>query len=135
MNPQKKITTKQFPTMLKEDSSITDTTGIPHWENHENLSFKSSAEMLEWVSNDKINFSLSNRVYEAMVHCLENDVEGVIVATINVLDESSIDVVIRKPNFQKILSSFVKRLLEAEMYERLAEIKKTVEKYNLEIPN
>ena len=33
------------------------------------------------------------------------------------------------------LSSFVKRLLDAEMYERLAEIKKTVEKYNLEIPN
>lgn len=121
--------------MLKEDSSTIDTNNIPRWENHENIEFTSSAQMLEWVSNDKVNFSLSNRVYDAMLHCLKNNVEGIIVATISVSNESSIDIVIRKPNFQKILSSFTKRLLDAEMYERLAEIKKTVEKYNLEIPN
>jgi hypothetical protein len=40
---------------------------------------------------------------------------------------------IRKDNFQKIFGSYVERLLTAEKYEKLAEIKQQIEKYNLEI--
>jgi len=131
MNHPKKITTKQFPAMSREDYSTTN--DIPLWVNHENIDFRSSAEMLEWVSNDKVNFILSDMVYDAMIYCLSEKVNEIIVATIWVKNETNIDVVIRKPNFQKIFSSYTERLMKAEQYEKLAVIKKQIEKYDLEM--
>ena len=78
---------------------------IPLWENHENIEFKTTTDMLSWVMDDKVNFKLSDKVFDAMIDCLENDVDGIIVATIVVKEQSRIDVLIRKPNFQKIFSS------------------------------
>ena len=132
-NPLKKIITKQYQVMSKKDSSITKTDDIPVWIKHQNLDFRSNAEMLSWVTDDKVNFTLSDKVYEAMVDCLENEINAIIVATIRVEGGSQIDVMIRKDNFQKIFSSYVERLLAAEKYERLAVIKQQIEKYNLEI--
>ena len=131
MNHPKKITTKQFPAMSREDYSTTN--DIPLWVNHENIDFRSSTEMLEWVSNDKVNFILSDMVYDAMIYCLSEKVNEIIVATIWVKNETNIDVVIRKPNFQKIFSSYTERLMKAEQYEKLAVIKKQIEKYDLEM--
>jgi hypothetical protein len=119
--------------MSKKDSSITKTDDIPVWIKHQNLDFRSNAEMLSWVTDDKVNFTLSDKVYEAMVDCLENEINAIIVATIRVEGGSQIDVMIRKDNFQKIFGSYVERLLAAEKYERLAVIKQQVQKYNLEI--
>jgi hypothetical protein len=119
--------------MLKKDSSITKTNDVQFWEKHQNLDFKTNAEMLSWVSDDKVNFNLSDKVYDAMMECLENNIESIIVATIRVKDGSQIDVMIRKDNFQKIFSSYVKRLLAVEKYEKLSEIKQQAEKYGLEI--
>ena len=119
--------------MSKKDSSITKTDDIPIWIKHQNLDFRSNAEMLSWITDDKVNFTLSDKVYEAMVDCLENEINAIIVATIRVEGGSQIDVMIRKDNFQKIFGSYVERLLVAEKYERLAVIKKQVQKYNLEI--
>ena len=119
--------------MLKKDSYTTNTDGIPFWDRYEVMPFNSSTEMLAWVQDDKENFILSDRVYDAMVDCLERDMEQIIVATLSVAGVSEIDVLIRKPNFQKILSGYTARLLNAEKYEKLAEIKKEVQKYNLEI--
>lgn len=119
--------------MSKKDSSITKVQDIPTWIKHQNIDFKSNAEMLSWVSNDKVNFTLSDKVYDAMIYCLENNIPVITLATIRVQDGSQIDVIIRKDNFQKIFSSYVERLLIAEKYERLAEIKQQVEKYGLEI--
>jgi hypothetical protein len=118
--------------MLNEDYSTTEH-DVPLWVNHRNIEFKTMSSMMEWVSDDKLNFNLSDTVYTAMVDCLENNIDQIIVATIVVENQSSIDVMIRRPNFQKILSSYIQRLLNAERYEKLAEIKKTVEKYDLEI--
>jgi hypothetical protein len=56
-----------------------------------------------------------------------------IVASILVQGQSQIDVLIRRDNFQKILSGYTKRLLDAERYEKLDEIKKFVQKFGLEI--
>jgi hypothetical protein len=132
-NPLKKIITKQYQVMSKKDSSITKTDDIPVWIKHQNLDFRSNTEMLSWVTDDKVNFTLSDKVYEAMVDCLENEINAIIVATIRVEGGSQIDVMIRKDNFQKIFSSYVERLLTAEKYEKLAVIKQQVQKYNLEI--
>ena len=129
---QKKITTKQFPVMSKEDYYTNN--DIPLWINHENIEFKSSDEMMSWVIDDKVNFSLSDKVYDAMIDCLETDIDATIVATIVVNQETRIDVLIRKPNFQKIFSSYTEKLLQAERYEKLAEIKSQIQKYDLEIP-
>lgn len=118
--------------MSKKDSYISND-DLPKWIHYEEISFKSAAEMFQWIQDDKINFSLSDKVYEAMLDCLRDSMEKVLVATISVKNESAIDIIIRKPNFQKILSSYTKRLLNTEKYERLAEIKKEIEKYNLEI--
>jgi hypothetical protein len=116
--------------MLKKDSYTSD---IPIWIHHQNLDFKSNAEMLSWVMDDKINFTLSDKVYDAMIDCLENKMDAIIVATIRVQDSSHIDVLIRKDNFQKIFGSYVQKLLAAEKYEKLATIKQEVKKYGLEI--
>lgn len=118
--------------MSKEDYSIIDDE-IPLWIKHENIEFKTTREMMSWVTDDKVNFTLSNKVYDAMLDCLENNIEGTIVATIIVKEQSRIDVLIRKPNFQKILSSYTEKLIQAEKYEKLAEIKKQIQKYGLEI--
>lgn len=118
--------------MSKEDYSIIDDE-IPLWVNHENIEFKTTHDMMSWVTDDKVNFTLSDKVYKAMIDCLENDIEGIIVATIVVKEQSRIDVLIRKPNFQKILSSYTEKLLQAERYEKLAEIKQQIQKYGLEM--
>lgn len=118
--------------MSNEDYSI-NKDQIQIWENHEELKFKSTSDMLVWVSDDKVNFKLSDKVYDAMIYCLENEIEQIIVSTISVENQSIIDVVIRKQNFQKILSAYIERLLNAEKYEKLAEIKQQIQKYNLEM--
>lgn len=119
--------------MLKKDSYTTNNDGIPFWNGYEVMTFESSAEMLRWVRDDRVNFTLSDKVYDAMVDCLKDEIEQVIVATITVKDGSQIDVLIRKPNFQKILSGYTKRLLDGEKYEKLAKIKNQIQKYGLEI--
>lgn len=119
--------------MSKKDSYITSSDGIPLWERYEVMKFKTSVEMLEWVQDDRQNFTLSDKVYDAMIDCLKNNIEQIIVATISVKDGSEIDVLIRKPNFQKILSGYTERLIDGEKYEKLAEIKKQIQKYGLEI--
>lgn len=118
--------------MSKEDYSTIDDE-IPLWIKHENLEFKTTQDMMLWVTDDKVNFTLSDKVYSAMIDCLENNIEGIIVATIVVKEQSRIDVLIRKPNFQKILSSYTEKLLQAERYEKLAEIKEEIQKYGLEM--
>ena len=132
MSLPKKITTKQYPAMSKEDYSMIDDE-IPLWVNHENIEFKTTTDMMSWVMDDKVNFKLSDKVFDAMIDCLENDVDGIIVATIVVKEQSRIDVLIRKPNFQKIFSSYTEKLLQAERYEKLAEIKQQIQKYGLEM--
>lgn len=119
--------------MSKNDYSNIEHNDVPLWKHHEYIGFKTSAQMLEWVSNDKVNFKLSDKVYDAMLDCLQNKIEETIVATITVENGTSVDIVIRKPNFQKILSSYTERLLKVENYEKLSSIKNEMEKYNLEI--
>lgn len=119
--------------MSKKDSYTTNSDGFPLWDNYEVMSFESSPDMLEWVQDDKQNFVLSDKVYNAMIDCLQKDIDGVIVATLTVKDGAQIDVLIRRPNFQKIFSGYIERLLNGEKYERLAEIKQQVEKYGLEM--
>lgn len=118
--------------MSKEDYSIIND-DIPLWINHQNIEFKTTQEMLSWTKNDAINFTLSDMVYSAMIDCLKNNMEQIIVSTIIVKGETKIDVVIRKANFQKILSAYTERLLKVERYEKLAEIKQQIEKYGLEM--
>ncbi len=118
--------------MSKEDYSTIDDE-IPLWINHKNIEFKTTQDMMVWIMDDKVNFTLSDKVFEAMVDCLENNIEGIIVATIIVTHQSRIDVLIRKPNFQKIFSSYTEKLLQSERYEKLAEIKKRIQKYGLEM--
>jgi hypothetical protein len=117
--------------MLKKDYSTSN--DIPIWINHDRMEFKSNDELMQWVSDDKTSFNLSRKVYRAMIDCLNNNIDAVIVVTLSVLNESMIDVLIRKENFQKILSAYTKRLIEMEDYEKLAEIKNEVDKFGLEI--
>ena len=119
--------------MSKKDSYITSSDGIPLWERYEVMKFKTSVEMLEWVQDDRQNFTLSDKVYNAMIDCLKNKIEQIIVTKLVVKDGSEIDVLIRKPNFQKIFSSYTEKLLQAERYEKLAEIKSQIQKYDLEM--
>ena len=81
--------------MSKKDYSHIEHNDIPLWKYHEYIDFKTSGQMLEWVSNDKTNFTLSDKVYEAMLYCLKNGIEESIVATITVENGTAVDVVIR----------------------------------------
>ena len=117
--------------MLNEDYSTTS--DIPLWVNHKVMEFKSVQELFKWVSDDSENFNLSDYVYDAMIDCLESKIDRVIVATLIVKDYSEIDVIIRESNFQEILTSYTKKLLQFERYERLNQIKNEIKKYNLAI--
>lgn len=117
--------------MLKSDYSNSD--DIPLWGKHEYLEFNSAGEMMGWVSEDKKTFNLSHKVYEAMIDCLENEIPECIVATLEIKNQTTIDVLIRRENFQKILKAYVERLLREEDYERLMQIKEETERFGLEI--
>ena len=103
--------------MSKKDYSHIEHNDISLWKYHTYINFKTSAQLLEWATDDKKNFTLSDKVYDAMLYCLENDIEESIVMTILVENGVSLDVAIRKPNFQKILNVYTKRLLDVENYE------------------
>ena len=105
------------------------------WKNHENIEFSSPRELLKWVSDDKQNHHLSKKVFEAVIDCVESNIDSVVVATINVMgmENDGIHIQIQKNNFQKIISGYTKRLMENEDYEILAEIKPSIEKYGFEI--
>lgn len=118
--------------MSKNDSYINEN-DLTLWSKYEEIQFKSTSELMNWVSDDKINFTLSDKVYDAMIDCLKSKIDGVIVASLVVLDGSEISVVIRKPNFQKILSSYSERLLKNEEYEKLSKIKQEVTEFGLEL--
>lgn len=117
--------------MLSEDYS----TGKKNWKNYEKVQFKSMAELLTWISDDKRTFHLSRKVYDAVMDCLKDGIESVIVLTLVVNGDqtSEIDVQIRKDNFQKILGSYTKKLIENEEYEILAKITPEIKKYGFEI--
>jgi hypothetical protein len=117
--------------MLNEDYSTNDDT--PLWASHKVIEFNTIQEMMLWVSDDESSFSLSDKVYDAMIDCLDNNIEKIIVTTLTVKDYSEIDVIIRQSNFQEILSSYTQKLLKFEKYERLAEVKNQIKKYNLAI--
>ena len=117
--------------MLKNDYSASD--DIPLWGKHEYLEFDSAGEMMSWVSEDKRTFNLSHKVYEAMMDCLQNDISECIVATLEIKNQTTIDVLIRQDNFQKILKAYVERLLREEDYERLIQIKEETARFGLEI--
>lgn len=117
--------------MLKSDYSNSD--DIPLWGKHEYIEFNSAGEMMGWVSEDKRTFNLSQKVYEAMIDCLENEIPECIVATLEIKNQTTIDVLIRRENFQKILSAYTKRLIDEEDYERLMEIQEEIQKFGLEI--
>jgi len=119
--------------MSKKDSYIPEGKNAPVWSKYEDFEFKSSVEMLEWVQNDKLNFTLSDKVYEAMLECLRENIDSMIVATLTIIGENEIDVFIRKENFQKIFSAYTKRLLDLEEYEKLAKIKFETQRFNLEM--
>lgn len=119
--------------MSKKDSYITDEIRLHVWDGHEDIHFRSSAEMLEWVNADKTKFSLSDKVYTAMIYGLENGIDEIEVATLTVAGESQVSVIIRKPNFQKILTAYTEKLLGVEDYERLSRIKEEVSRFGLEV--
>lgn len=118
--------------MSKNDSYLNDE-NLSLWDKYEQITFDSTTDLMNWVSDDKVNFTLSDKVYSAMIDCLRDDFYGVVVASLIVKDGSEISVIIRKPNFQKILSSYTQRLLQKEDYEKLSKIKNEVEQFGLEL--
>jgi hypothetical protein len=119
--------------MSKKDSYISENTDIQRWSGYEEFEFSSSVEMLKWVRDDKLNFTLSDKVYDAMLECLKENIDSMIVGTLTVIGENQIDILIRKDNFQKIFSAYTKRLIDLEEYEKLSKIKSEIQTFNLEM--
>lgn len=118
---------------MLNDDYYTNREDTPPWIKYKIFEFKTNVKMLEWVSSDKKNMALSDIVYEAMLYCLEQNIDSVVVATILTHENYSIDVIIKKSNFQTILTRYTSKLLDLERYEKLSEIKVQMEKYNLEV--
>jgi 4-hydroxy-3-methylbut-2-en-1-yl diphosphate synthase IspG/GcpE len=118
--------------MLKEDYY---NTGKVFWKKHETFEFRSTSDLLNWVNDDKLNHHLSKKVFEAVMDCIDNDIDGMVVATISVmgLESDGILIQIQRKNFTKIVNGYIKRLIQNEDYEILSEIKPLLEKYGFEI--
>lgn len=121
--------------MLKNDFYNTDNTDYVLWKNHEVIELKSPAELLKWVNDDKSSYHLSKRIFRAVMDCMEEGIDKMVVITINVAGSESngISIQIQRKNFQKIINGYVAKLIENENYETLAEIKPSIEKYGFEI--
>lgn len=122
--------------MSKKDYSDEPIVSAPLSENYKIFTFSSSRELLEWAGKDNDSLELSHLVFNAIVECLENEIDSIIVATLQIDDgvPTEIDVLVRRINFQKILSAYVTKLLNNENYEKLSEVKDTIEKWGLEFP-
>ena len=119
--------------MSKKDYYASENKDIKRWSGYEEFTFFSSDDMLKWVQDDKLNFTLSDKVYRAMMECLKENIDSMIVGTLIVVGGNQIDILIRKDNFQKIFSAYTKRLLDLEEYENLAKIKNETQPFNLEM--
>lgn len=122
--------------MSKRDYSNNQSINVELSENYKVFTFSSNQDLLSWAGKDKDNFELSNIVFDAITECLEKKMDKVIVATLRIDDEppTEIDILVREENFQKIISAYVEKLLVGEHYERLSEVKSTIQKWDLEFP-
>jgi hypothetical protein len=118
--------------MLKNDSYNTE---YVLWKNHEVIELKSPAELLKWVNDDKSSYHLSKKIFGALIDCMEDNIDTMVVITINVMgsEKSGISIQIQRKNFQKIINGYVNKLIQNENYEMLAKIKPSIEKYGFEI--
>lgn len=118
--------------MSRNDSYISK---LSVWENHEKIEFSSPAELLLWVNDDRENYHLSKKVFQAVIDCMESKIDGMMIMTLVVMgmENDGIVIQIQRKNFNKIVNGYVKRLIENEDYEILSEIKPIIEKYGFEI--
>ena len=118
--------------MLKNDSYNTE---YVLWKNHEVIELKSPAELLQWVNDDKSSYHLSKKIFSALIDCMEDNIDKMVVVTINVMgsENAGISIQIQRKNFQKIIDGYVNKLIENENYETLSEIKSSIQKYGFEI--
>ena len=122
--------------MSKKDYLDSVPTDVQVSSNYQVFTFNSSEELLSWSRKDNESLELSNLVFDAIVECMEDKLDVVIVATLRIEDgaPTMIDVIARKENFNKIISSYVRKLLANENYERLLEVKVITKKWDLEFP-
>lgn len=122
--------------MSKKDYLDSVPTDVQVSSNYQVFTFNSSEELLSWSRKDNESLELSNLVFDAIVECMEDKLDVVIVATLRIEDgaPTMIDVIVRKENFNKIISSYVRKLLANENYERLLEVKEITKKWDLEFP-
>lgn len=122
--------------MSKKDYLDSVPTDVQVSSNYQVFTFNSSEELLSWSRKDNESLELSNLVFDAIVECMEDKLNVVIVATLRIEDgaPTMIDVIVRKENFNKIISSYVRKLLANENYERLLEVKEITKKWDLEFP-
>jgi len=122
--------------MSKKDYLDSVPTDVQVSTNYQVFTFNSSEELLSWSRKDNESLELSNLVFDAIVECMEDKLDVVIVATLRIEDgaPTMIDVIARKENFNKIISSYVRKLLANENYERLLEVKEITKKWDLEFP-
>jgi hypothetical protein len=122
--------------MSKKDYLDSVPTDVQVSSNYQVFTFNSSEELLSWSRKDNESLELSNLVFDAIVECMEDKLNVVIVATLRIEDgaPTMIDVIARKENFNKIISSYVRKLLANENYERLLEVKEITKKWDLEFP-
>jgi|DEB0MinimDraft_3_1074331.scaffolds.fasta_scaffold05075_6 hypothetical protein len=122
--------------MSKKDYLDSVPTDVQVSSNYQVFTFNSSEELLSWSRKDNESLELSNLVFDAIVECMEDKLDVVIVATLRIEDgaPTMIDVIARKENFNKIISSYVRKLLANENYERLLEVKEITKKWDLEFP-
>ena len=105
------------------------------WKNHEVIELRSPAELLKWVNDDRSSYHLSKKIFSALMDCMDEGIDKMVVVTINVSgsENAGISIQIQRKNFQKIINGYVNKLIENENYETLAEIKPSIEKYGFEI--
>lgn len=129
------MSSEEFPLVPRQNN-------YPLWVNHEYIKFDSVSDLLTWLLGDRDTLVMSHKIFQSVIHCLENKLSGVIALTLMVehrdvngeIDSvSGIDIEIIEENFNHIVTLYVSRLLEKEEYETLQTITPLLHKYGISV--
>jgi hypothetical protein len=120
--------------ITKKNTGYNDDPDIPSWIGYRRIVFSSSKELLGWINDNRETLELSDMIFNATIACFKENTDQLLVATLVADNVADIDVITKTDSFNEMVTIYSTKLLEAEQYEKLAEIKALTESIGLTFP-
>lgn len=120
--------------ITKNSTPYNENDDIPTWSGYRHIIFRTNRAMLEWVNSSKETLELSDMIFRATIDCHKQNIDKMLVVSLIPDEGVAIDVITEKNSFDEMVKLYTQKLLSAEMYERLSEIKSLTESAGLTFP-